>query len=83
MLRACRIAHLRQQAVVAAGGSWLPPPAVRATSSSAAGEGAVLDAPPRTRGLQSRSETGRLPVSAPPLVYHPLYSAPQLAPGHR
>lgn len=34
------------------------------------------------RGLDFRSDT-RLALAAPPVVYHRLYSAPQLAPGHR
>ncbi len=34
------------------------------------------------RGLDERSDT-RLSLDAPPVVYHPLYSAPQLPPGHR
>lgn len=34
------------------------------------------------RGLDERSDT-RHSLDAPPVVYHPLYSAPQLPPGHR
>ncbi|KAI3423433.1 hypothetical protein D9Q98_010649 [Chlorella vulgaris] len=34
------------------------------------------------RNLEARSDTG-LSLAAPPVVYHPLYSAPVLPPGHR
>lgn len=58
--------------------SFIVPRAVLAGALDAA---AVAAAMPR-RGLDERSDT-RHSLDAPPVVYHPLYSAPQLPPGHR
>lgn len=88
LLSAWRLAQLRRQAAVAAGGT-VHRLAARALSSATGTSAPGLqrgDEPeaaqhPR-RGLEERSGT-RLAVGAPPVVHHSLYSAPQLPPGHR
>ena len=60
--------------------------ALRHTAATAAAAAArpSASAPPSppARDLEARSDT-RHNVAAPPVVFHPLYSAPRLSPGHR
>jgi hypothetical protein len=93
LLNACRLETLRQRAAaalrepVAAHLALMP----RALFSTNAGPDLDVHAQQsqrhptalaERRSLSFRSDT-RLALAAPPLVYHPLYSAPQLPPAHR
>lgn len=88
---AWRLAQLRSQATAAA--AAVPEAAALAVHpahssravrahSSIAQAAAAASAREQRRGLEERSAT-HLALDAPPVVYHPLYSAPQLPPGHR
>ena len=86
-MTACRLAVLRQQALAAGrrGGGGGSRPAHSAAHYTAAADATAASPMPEhheTRDLWFQSNT-RLSIAAPPVVYHPLYSAPQLAPGHR
>lgn len=86
MLGAVRLASLRRLAAArAAGGgavcaAW-PAASTRRLSSAASPFSSAASAELPRRDLHFRSNT-RHTIAAPPVVYHPLYSAPQLPPGH-
>ena len=75
-LAAQRLAQLRSAALAAESGASLR--AARLSTAAAPPPASPL----ARRGLEERSPTA-LALDAPPVVHHPLYSAPQLGPRHR
>jgi hypothetical protein len=78
-LSARRLAALRRQAATQSAAAM---PAYSTASAAAPQPTAHPIQHQERRNLEARSDTG-LSLAAPPVVYHPLYSAPVLPPGHR